>query len=64
MKAAFLVSFCPMTRVVIECENPDGLTDEELFQQAEQFSRFLTSRHYRSPVLRQKLSALLNQTYL
>ena len=35
-----------------------------LFQQAEQFSRFLTSRHYRSPVLRQKLSALLNQTYL
>ena len=28
-KTAFLVSFCPMTRVVIECENPDRLTDEE-----------------------------------
>ena len=28
-KTAFLVSFCPMTRVVIECENPDDLTAQE-----------------------------------
>lgn len=29
MKTAFLVSFCPMTRVVIEAANPDELTAEE-----------------------------------
>lgn len=29
VKTAFLVSFCPMTRVVIECENPDNLTEQE-----------------------------------
>lgn len=28
-KTAFLVSFCPMTRVVIEAADPDNLTDEE-----------------------------------
>lgn len=28
-KTAFLVSFCPMTRVVIDVQNPDRLTDEE-----------------------------------
>lgn len=28
-KTAFLVSFCPMTRVVIECEDPDNLTAQE-----------------------------------
>lgn len=29
MKTAFLVSFCPMTRVVIDVENANNLTDEE-----------------------------------
>lgn len=29
-KTAFLVSFCPMTRVVIEAADPDNLTDDEL----------------------------------
>ena len=28
-KTAFLVSFCPMTRVVIEAADPDNLTAEE-----------------------------------
>lgn len=44
------------TREILE-----GLTEEEFFQQAKQFSHFLTARHYRSSVLRQKLSVLLNQ---
>ena len=29
MKVAFLVSFCPMTRVVIEAGDPENLTAEE-----------------------------------
>ena len=29
MKVAFLVSFCPMTRVVIEADDPENLTEEE-----------------------------------
>ena len=29
MKVAFVVSFCPMTRVVIEVGNPENLTAEE-----------------------------------
>jgi len=28
-KKAFLVSFCPMTRVVIDCEDSDNLTAQE-----------------------------------
>lgn len=28
-KVAFLVSFSPMTRVVVDVENPDDLTDDE-----------------------------------
>ena len=28
-KKAFLVSFCPMTRVVIDCDDPDNLTAQE-----------------------------------
>ena len=28
-KTAFLVSFCPMTRVVIDVQNPDNLTEQE-----------------------------------
>lgn len=29
MKRAFLVGFCPMTRVVIDVENPLNLTEDE-----------------------------------
>ena len=30
MKKAFLVSFCPMTRIVIDVADKDNLTDDEL----------------------------------
>lgn len=30
MKTAFLVTLCPMTRVVVDVANPNDLTDEEV----------------------------------